>query len=739
MRALRLLVTLAALAASSAAFAQQAPLQAGPWVSGHLPQYTGTGYSQPILRDFGGAAGGPLGTNPTELGLTATSLTNVYPAVNAGTGAYGTNECIYDAPITNATGYHYLCLGANSQGGGLIAYGAGGIASQLPFQFIINGTAVGFGLSQNNAITVGVAAPATGVLNGTPGGLLYDNGGYVGSTLMPTVNGLTANAVGAATAYVITSAVNVNTSGLNHGITIAQTQTGVNPNDALPFENNTIEETADDINAGGQFVLLSHIDHHYGGPNMQGGRETFGVNGYMDAPSNSSNTNRNYVTGTFVITVNGGDGGNSGLAKGAYFASGMEATACGVNDGTGLCSPTSTGATDLLELTDAEFNVAAHAGSSMKLKAIITLVGRYDDVEHGTNEDAMLVFSNNSAAVQWTAGMEIDDANGGFPIASNGYVLYVGAGTPQNVSYGIDLTNSFITYTICSFASANFCVNAIGAVTTPSISSVISTGTFGDPSASWQLVVTDSFPSSGTATPILFQDNMTTGSTGNRLLLAVNQIAGFAQAGDNIIVTEMNGYLCGTTTNLGLCSSSSLAGGGSGNLVVVGADASVYAGSLTTVSAVTVQAVSDIRTNVTRKIGIAIINPTTSTGTGSTTDAGLVIEGAGSVGYGVGIQFGEGTLAVSPTGTFIASTLVGAGMGNYGSFIDFSNSTCSNYQYNGANSGNITIDCSGVIGLTPTTWADTHTCVPGQIMVDSGYIYVCTATNTVKRAALSSF
>lgn len=43
------------------------------------------------------------------------------------------------------------------------------------------------------------------------------------------------------------------------------------------------------------------------------------------------------------------------------------------------------------------------------------------------------------------------------------------------------------------------------------------------------------------------------------------------------------------------------------------------------------------------------------------------------------------------------------------------------------------------VGLTPATWTDTHTCVAGQIAVDSTYIYVCTATNTVKRATLSTF
>lgn len=46
---------------------------------------------------------------------------------------------------------------------------------------------------------------------------------------------------------------------------------------------------------------------------------------------------------------------------------------------------------------------------------------------------------------------------------------------------------------------------------------------------------------------------------------------------------------------------------------------------------------------------------------------------------------------------------------------------------------------SANLSLTPSTWADTQTCTAGQIAVDGSYIYVCTATNTVKRAALSAF
>jgi hypothetical protein len=41
--------------------------------------------------------------------------------------------------------------------------------------------------------------------------------------------------------------------------------------------------------------------------------------------------------------------------------------------------------------------------------------------------------------------------------------------------------------------------------------------------------------------------------------------------------------------------------------------------------------------------------------------------------------------------------------------------------------------------VNPSTPADNATCSAGQIYVDTGFIYVCTASGTVKRAALSTF
>lgn len=120
------------------AFGQGTVLQGGPWQPGHVPQYVGQGSSQPVVQDGGGAGGGAVGVNPAELGVTARGV-GAAPYAGQGSGAFGTNICDYDAPINNPAGYHYLCLSANAQGGGLLAYGAGGTATPLPFNIVING------------------------------------------------------------------------------------------------------------------------------------------------------------------------------------------------------------------------------------------------------------------------------------------------------------------------------------------------------------------------------------------------------------------------------------------------------------------------------------------------------------------------------------------------------------------------------------------------------------------------
>lgn len=145
-RLLASMLLLGALLASASTLAQSPILQGGPTTAGHAPMYSTSGGagSQAVGVDSGPAGGGQLGLGMSE-GLYVARGTGTPPFVGQGTGPFGSNWCDYDAAITNATGYHYLCLSANSSlGGGLIAYGAGGIAAQLPLKMNINGTTYTF-------------------------------------------------------------------------------------------------------------------------------------------------------------------------------------------------------------------------------------------------------------------------------------------------------------------------------------------------------------------------------------------------------------------------------------------------------------------------------------------------------------------------------------------------------------------------------------------------------------------
>ncbi len=120
----------------TAAAAQSVPLQGGAWTPGHVPMYSVGGMGQPVVQDSGPAGGGQAGLGLNELMLQARGY-GAPPFANAGTGPSGTNFCDYDGPTTGP--FHYLCIGANASGGGLVSYGAGGGAPQLPLIFSANG------------------------------------------------------------------------------------------------------------------------------------------------------------------------------------------------------------------------------------------------------------------------------------------------------------------------------------------------------------------------------------------------------------------------------------------------------------------------------------------------------------------------------------------------------------------------------------------------------------------------
>ncbi len=129
--------------------------------------YSGSGFSQPLVQDGGGSGGGGLGVNPSELGITSRAGhgVNTPPYANNGNGPDGEHFCMFDAPTTNPTGYHYMCFDPNALGGGLVDYGASGGATPLPLQIIVNGavqTLGGNGASSIPGYTTPIAKGAKG-------------------------------------------------------------------------------------------------------------------------------------------------------------------------------------------------------------------------------------------------------------------------------------------------------------------------------------------------------------------------------------------------------------------------------------------------------------------------------------------------------------------------------------------------------------------------------------------------
>lgn len=170
MRGLRLRFSLIAAIAAVAltggvSVSAQTVQQAGSITPGHVARFVTNG----VIADGGTAANGAI----NSLGITAT----------------GTPFCINDYATTTAGGYHQLCLGSLSLGGGLLSYNAYGGAADLPFQVNINGVTTTIGTGTVSAGVAGelpyYAATGTTVL-GNPN-LTVSNGlltlGQTGSIL----------------------------------------------------------------------------------------------------------------------------------------------------------------------------------------------------------------------------------------------------------------------------------------------------------------------------------------------------------------------------------------------------------------------------------------------------------------------------------------------------------------------------------------------------------------------------
>lgn len=168
----RLLVALLLVALYPAVgYGQATVTQGGSWSSGHVPYYSASGGSQPVVQSAPGAGGGAQSISEMSIVKRGTGTA---PFVGGAGGYLGSSFCLYDGPTTGA--YHQLCFDPNATGGlGLLSYNAFGGASSQSLTFNINGTSYPF-----PAVLSGVVGPGSSTVghpacwNNTSGSLLSD-------------------------------------------------------------------------------------------------------------------------------------------------------------------------------------------------------------------------------------------------------------------------------------------------------------------------------------------------------------------------------------------------------------------------------------------------------------------------------------------------------------------------------------------------------------------------------------
>lgn len=285
-----------------------------------------------------------------------------------------------------------------------------------------------------------ITVPPTGT-SGAVVGFLNGNNTYSGTSLF-------------------TGAVTINmgsgntTQGFTYNQNVAGSQSG---GLTLPSNINTygvfqILVPSDSVarpTTGSNKFAIQVMQHGYGGPTMTGGRNTFEVNSYLTATSNSSNNDRNYQATNFEWYSNVNDNGTGTTlvtAAGAGFSIG----------GAAILAP---GATNWLNVTFMEANVAVATGASVAVKTLLQLASLPQDQVHGSVIDAMIWCQNQSGAIGWQNGI-LFGGNGSVPITTTGQIIAVAGNS--TVTNGINLNGW--TFTNSSITAPGFAVSGIGQV-----------------------------------------------------------------------------------------------------------------------------------------------------------------------------------------------------------------------------------------------------------------------------------
>lgn len=456
---LRALLAALCLLLPAAAFGQGAVLQSGPRAPGHVPQYVGSG-SQAVVMDGGPAGGGGPGINPSEFALTARG-TGTPPYAGQGTGPYGTNWCDYDAPTTNATGYHYLCLSANANGGALIAVGAGGTATPLPFQFFVNGSPVNFVnlWTQNGSaisnVNTGPVQISSGNLQVLPSGgqatlqigfpslatapfidfhagsgnagydarlVATSNGAVSGSGTLTVQGTLAVNAVGGTAQQ----GVSVVQSGLATGSvagSVAQCVQNFQP--TLVYNNICVSADSANVTGSGlTFTNALNVGLVTGGANSIGTKVALQATLVHNAASNAGSRD-NIALNVSALSAASEGGTNTGAgAQGTLF-------------GVGIAATLAPGATNYFSVAGSEVDVGIQTGGSAKYRFGWSVIA--NGSAQATAQDIAYEVGAANGDPGFKTAFALTNLHGNAPLSSTGCVICTD-GTSNTITTGIDLS-----------------------------------------------------------------------------------------------------------------------------------------------------------------------------------------------------------------------------------------------------------------------------------------------------------
>lgn len=257
-------------------------------------------------------------------------------------------------------------------------------------------------------------------------GKMVDTG--IASSNVPLLNGSNA----------FTNTQNITTSGLNFALNTSQTATGT---PAATCATGTYEFPcldlinidSDNVNAAA-FDALDYVQIHanIGGSSVTGARQVLDVTADFIAPSNVSNPNPEYVSGTFQMNVLSSENGTGGFFAGNFVvrAGGSASSILGF---TGI------------EVDLANASVAPFVRLGLSAVSVLGAQGtKYDEAYHVGS-------TAGTGATGWLTAFGLSDLNGNAPLdATNGCVICTG-GETHTIKTFADLSSYTVIGNILNF------------------------------------------------------------------------------------------------------------------------------------------------------------------------------------------------------------------------------------------------------------------------------------------------